>query len=69
MQKSQRYDFTPVYPSPGTHDSPVTQMGLDSKKILIETLNGFFLQYKVNPSSSIQHPHFDLRLLCLFCWL
>lgn len=44
-------------------------MGLDGKKILIEALNGFFLEYKVNPASSIQHPHFDLGLLSLISWL
>lgn len=44
-------------------------MGLDGKKIFIEALNGFFLKYKVNPASSIQHPHFDLCLLSLLSWL
>lgn len=60
---------TQPYPSPGTYDSPVAQMGLDGKKIFIEALNGFFLKYKVNPASPIQHPHFDLGLLSLFSWL
>lgn len=60
---------TQSWPTPCTRDSPVAQVGLDGKKVLIEALNGFFLKYKVNPTSPIQHPHFDLGLLSLFSWL
>lgn len=48
-------------------DSPVTQMRLDGKQVFVEALDGFFLKYVVDPSSSIQHAHFNLRLLHLFC--
>ncbi len=54
-----------VHPSTGMCDSPVTQMGLDGKQVFVEALDGFFLKYVVDPSSSIQHPHFNLRLLRL----
>lgn len=54
-------------PTTRMHDSPVTQMRLDGKQVLIKTLNGFFLKYKVNPSPAIQHSHFNFRLLHLLC--
>lgn len=41
-------------------------MRLDSKQIFVEAFNGFFLKDKVDPSSSVQHSHFNLRLLRLF---
>lgn len=49
------------------HGSPVTQMRLDGKQVFVEALDGFFLQDKVDPPTSVQHSHLDLRLLCLFC--
>lgn len=49
-------------------DSPVTQMRLDSKQIFVEAFDGFFLKDKVDPSSSVQHSHFNVRLLRLFCY-
>lgn len=50
------------------HGSPVTQMRLDGKQVFVEAFDGFFLEDKVDPPSSIQHSHFNLRLLRLFCW-
>lgn len=68
-RKVQRSKFIVVYQPPtGIHDSPVTQVRLDGKQIFVEALDGFFLKYEVDPSSSIQHPHFNLRLLCLLFW-
>lgn len=49
------------------HGLPVTQMRLDGKQVFVEAFDGFFLEDKVDPPSSVQHSHLNLRLFCLFC--
>lgn len=59
---------TVFHPATSMPDSPVTQMRLDGKQVFVEALDGFFLKYVVDPSSSVQHTHFNLSRLRLFCW-
>lgn len=43
-------------------------MRLDGKQVFVEAFDGFFLEDKVNPPSSVQHSHVNLRMLWLFRW-
>lgn len=55
-----------IYLTQATRHSPVAQVTLQSKQVLVEALDGLLLQHVVNALAPIEHAHVDGRGCC-FC--
>lgn len=48
--------------------SPVAEVALEGEQVLIDTLEGSFLQHIIDPTATVKHAHLDVLLLSFSTW-